>query len=89
MKKELPREINALQKWRVARRDTREGTTIHASRKSLLEDMGGTDDQIDRFCCIRLRRHNVSAGNAFGADSRAGEHDHPSRRRMRSGQDTC
>ena len=50
--------------------------------------MGGTNDQIDRFCCLRLRRYNVSTGNACGADSRAGEHDHASRRRMRSGQDT-
>jgi hypothetical protein len=62
--------------------------TIHASRISFLEDMGGTNDQIDRFCCLRLRRYNVSIGNACGADSRAGGHDHASRRRMRSGQDT-
>ena len=59
-----------------------------ALRKSLLEDMGGTDDQIDRFCYLRRCRHNISTGSACGADSRTGQHDHASRRRMRSGYDT-
>ena len=49
--------------------------------------MGGTDGQIDRYCCTRLRRYNVSRGIACGADSRAGELDHAGRRRMRSGHD--
>jgi hypothetical protein len=37
-------------------------------KKSLLEDMGGTNDQIDRFCCTRLRCCNLSTGSACGAD---------------------
>src|SRR6476660_2178926 len=51
-------------------------------------DMGGTDDQIDRFCCIRLRPYNISIRNDSCASSPAGEHDHASRLRMRTVQDT-
>ena len=46
------------------------------------------NDQIDRFCCLRLSRHNVSTGNASCAGSRAGRHDHASRLRMRAVPDT-
>jgi hypothetical protein len=68
--------------------DKPEATTIHASRISLLEDMGGTNDQIDRFCCLRLSHHNVSTGNALCAASSAGRHDHASRMGMRTVPDT-
>ena len=46
------------------------------------------NDQIDRFCCLRLSRHNVSTGNDSCAGSRAGRHDHASRLRLRPVQDT-
>lgn len=46
------------------------------------------NDQIDRFCCLRLSHHNVSTGNDSCARSRAGRHDDASRLRMRTGQDT-
>ena len=46
------------------------------------------NDQIDRFCCLRLSRHNLSTGNDSCAGSRAGRHDHASRLRLRPVQDT-
>ena len=46
------------------------------------------NDQIDRFCCLRLSRHNLSTGNDGCAGSRAGRHDHASRLRLRPVQDT-
>ena len=61
---------------------------VHASRKSLLEDMGGTNDQIDRFWCLLLGRHNVSTSNASRSGSCAGRNDDRSRLRMRTVQDT-
>ena len=46
------------------------------------------NDQIDRFCCLRLSPHNLSTGNDSCAGSRAGRHDHASRLRLRPVQDT-
>ena len=57
-------------------------------KKISSKDMGGTDDQIDRFCCLRRCRHNISTGNTACAYPAAGQHDHASRGRMRIGHDT-
>jgi len=46
------------------------------------------NDQIDRCCCLRLSRDNLSTGNDSCAGSRAGRHDHASRLRLRPVQDT-
>ena len=50
--------------------------------------MGESNDQIDRFCHLRLSHHNVSTRNASCSGSSAGQYDHANRRRMRTGQDT-
>ena len=46
------------------------------------------NDQIDRFCCLRLSCDNLSTGNDTCAASRAGRHGHASGLRLWPLQDT-
>jgi hypothetical protein len=42
------------------------------------------NDQIDRFCCLHLSRHNLSTGNDSCAALSAGRFGHASRLWMRT-----
>jgi hypothetical protein len=61
---------------------------LFLSKRSAWQTRENANDQIDHFCCPRVSRHNVGTGNASRTGSSAGRHDHASRLRMRTLQDT-